>query len=55
MHSDNCSFLLGEHSKITMNTTNVFIECTATDLHKAEVVLETLVCLFSEYCSEQFM
>lgn len=24
----------GEHSKITLNTKNVFIECTATDLTK---------------------
>ena len=27
-------FLSGEHSKITLNTQNVFIESTATDLHK---------------------
>ena len=27
-------FLSGEHSKITLNTRNVFIESTATDLHK---------------------
>lgn len=26
--------MLGEHSKITLNTRNVFIESTATDLHK---------------------
>lgn len=44
----------GEHSKITLTTTNVFIECTATDQYKAEVVLETLVCLFAEYCAEPF-
>lgn len=24
----------GDHSKITLNTKNVFIECTATDLTK---------------------
>lgn len=45
----------GEHSKITLNTTNVFVECTATDLHKAEVVLDNLVCLFSEYCIQPFV
>ena len=28
------SYFPGEHSKITLNTKNVFIECTATDLHK---------------------
>ena len=26
--------MLGEHSKITLNTRNVFIESTATDIHK---------------------
>lgn len=44
----------GEHSKITLNTKNVFIECTATDLHKAEVVLDTIVTMFSEYCKSKF-
>uniref|UniRef100_A0A1I8FZ16 Phenylalanine--tRNA ligase beta subunit n=1 Tax=Macrostomum lignano TaxID=282301 RepID=A0A1I8FZ16_9PLAT len=39
---------------ITLNTKNVFIEATATDAHKASVVLDTLVCAFSQYCSEQF-
>jgi phenylalanyl-tRNA synthetase beta chain len=32
----------------------VFIECTATDLHKAEVVLDTIVAMFSEYCQPKF-
>lgn len=44
----------GEHSKITLNTKNVFIECTATDLTKARVVLDTLVCMFANYCQEAF-
>ncbi|KAH9505856.1 hypothetical protein DERF_010627 [Dermatophagoides farinae] len=44
----------GEHSKITMNTTNIFIECTATDIHRATIVLDTMVCMFSEYCSTPF-
>jgi phenylalanyl-tRNA synthetase beta chain len=39
----------GSHSKITLDTKNVFIECTATDLTKANVVLDTMVCMFSEY------
>ncbi|CAH1099624.1 unnamed protein product [Psylliodes chrysocephalus] len=43
----------GNHSKITLATKNVFIECTATDLTKAKVVLDTLVCMFSQYCSEK--
>lgn len=41
----------GNKSKITLNTKNVFIECTATDLTKAKIVLDTLVTAFSQYCS----
>ncbi|XP_048006668.1 phenylalanine--tRNA ligase beta subunit isoform X2 [Leguminivora glycinivorella] len=41
----------GDHSKITLNTKNVFIECTATDLTKAKVVLDTIVCMFAPYCA----
>ncbi|CAG8561672.1 beta subunit of phenylalanyl-tRNA synthetase [Rhizophagus irregularis] len=44
----------GDHSKITLNTKNVFIECTATDLTKAKIVLNTIVTMFSEYCAEPF-
>ncbi|KAI5646864.1 b3/4 domain-containing protein [Phthorimaea operculella] len=44
----------GDHSKITLNTKNVFIECTATDLNKAQVVLDTIVCMFSEYCAKPY-
>lgn len=33
----------GAHSAITLKTKNVFIECTATDLTKAKVVLNTMV------------
>jgi len=43
-----------DHSKITLNTKNVFIEITATDEHKANMVLNTLVTMFSEYCQEPF-
>lgn len=42
----------GDHSKITLNTKNVFIECTATDLTKAKVVLDTLVTMFSMHCAD---
>ncbi|KAL5014341.1 hypothetical protein ScPMuIL_008611 [Solemya velum] len=45
----------GEHSKITLDTKNVFIECTATDLTKAKIVLDTIVCMFSQYCREKFV
>ncbi|CAM0140634.1 phenylalanine--tRNA ligase subunit beta [Umbelopsis sp. WA50703] len=43
-----------EHSKITLNTRNVFIEITATDEHKANTVLNTLTTMFSEYCEEPY-
>lgn len=33
----------GAHSAITLETKNVFIECTATDLTKANIVLNTMV------------
>jgi phenylalanyl-tRNA synthetase beta chain len=38
----------GAHSCITLKTKNIFIECTATDLTKANVVLNTVVTMFSE-------
>ncbi|XP_053565935.1 phenylalanine--tRNA ligase beta subunit [Bombina bombina] len=44
----------GDHTKITLNTHNVFIECTATDLTKAKIVLDIIVTMFSEYCEEPF-
>ncbi|XP_014665545.1 PREDICTED: phenylalanine--tRNA ligase beta subunit-like isoform X2 [Priapulus caudatus] len=58
---DSCGVLLsmppiinGDHSKITLDTRNVFIECTATDLTKAKIVLDVLVTMFSQYCAEPF-
>jgi phenylalanyl-tRNA synthetase beta chain len=44
----------GDHSKISLKTKNVFIECTATDLTKANVVLNTIVTIFSQYATPQF-
>lgn len=44
----------GDHSKITLNTKNIFIECTATDLTKAKIVVDTIVCAFSQYCSRKY-
>ncbi len=41
-------------AQITLATRDVFIECTATDLAKARVVLNTLVAMFSEYCAAPF-
>ncbi|PKA65024.1 putative phenylalanine--tRNA ligase beta subunit [Apostasia shenzhenica] len=42
------------HSAISLRTKNVLIECTATDLTKAKVVLNTMVTMFSEYCESKF-
>ena len=44
----------GDHSKITLNTTNVFIEITATDQTKLEIVNRMMVTMFSQYTSEPF-
>ena len=44
----------GDHSKITLSTKNVLIECTATDLNKASIVLDTIVCMFSQYCTRAY-
>lgn len=44
----------GNHSKITLNTRNVFIECTGTDFTKAKIVLDIIVTMFSEYCENEF-
>jgi len=44
-----------EHSKITLNTKNIFFEVTATDLTKAGIVLDTLVTMFSQYCEKPFI
>ena len=45
----------GNKSRITLNTRNVFIECTGTDLTKTKVVLDTLVTMFSAHCAEKFV
>lgn len=44
----------GAHSAISLKTKNVFIECTATDLTKAKIVLNTMVTMFSGYCERKF-
>jgi len=43
-----------DHSKITLNTKNIFVEATATDLTKAKVVLDSLVTAFSVHCAKKF-
>ena len=37
-----------------MKTKNIFIEATATDLKKAEIVLDTIVAMFGQYCKSKF-
>ncbi|CAN0103892.1 unnamed protein product, partial [Ectocarpus fasciculatus] len=53
----------GHLSRIRLETTDVFIECTATDLTKANIVLDTMVTMFnflralfriSQYCGDKF-
>jgi len=44
----------GDHSKITLKTTNVFIEMTGTDRTKLEIVNNIIVSMFSQYCAEPF-
>ncbi|KAF6838089.1 phenylalanyl-tRNA beta subunit [Colletotrichum plurivorum] len=44
----------GDHSKITVDTKNVFIEMTATDATKLDIVCDMMVTMFSTYCAEPF-
>ncbi|KAJ7684046.1 hypothetical protein B0H17DRAFT_1073389 [Mycena rosella] len=43
-----------EHSKITLNTRNVFIDVTATDQTKLDIVVNMVATMFSEYCAEPY-
>ncbi|KAF2405248.1 phenylalanyl-tRNA synthetase beta chain [Trichodelitschia bisporula] len=42
----------GNHSKITLDTRNVFIEITATDKTKVEIVNQIMVAMFSLYADD---
>ncbi|SNX86289.1 probable FRS1 - phenylalanyl-tRNA synthetase, beta subunit, cytosolic [Melanopsichium pennsylvanicum] len=42
------------HSKITLETKNVFIDTTAIDETKLGIVINIIVAMFSEYCAEPF-
>lgn len=42
------------HSKITLNTKNVFLDITGTDKTKVEIVVNQLIAMFSRYCDEPF-
>ncbi len=39
-----------DHSKITLNTRDVFIDVTATDETKLGIVVAIVATMFSEYC-----
>ena len=45
----------GEHSKITVNTKNVFIEITATDETKVAIVNNIITSMFSMYTDPEFV
>ena len=42
------------HSKISVNTKNVFIEVTGTDRTKTEIVINQMVAMFSAHCAVPF-
>ncbi|KAF9534193.1 hypothetical protein CPB83DRAFT_843841 [Crepidotus variabilis] len=44
----------GDHTKITLNTRNVFIDCTATDQTKLDIVVNMVATMFAEYTEEPF-
>lgn len=43
-----------ELTKITLDTTDVFLDLSGTDKTKIEIVVNQLVAMFSEYCTEPF-
>ncbi|KAG6869306.1 hypothetical protein C0993_000059 [Termitomyces sp. T159_Od127] len=43
-----------EHSKITLNTRNIFIDVTATDQTKLDIVVNIVATMFSEYCEDPY-
>jgi len=43
-----------QHTKMTLNTHNVLMDVTGLDYTKCEIVLNTLVAMFSVYCKDQF-
>ena len=43
-----------QHTKMTLNTHNVLLDITGTDLTKCEIVLNTLIAMFSIYCKNPF-
>lgn len=44
----------GEHSKIHLDTRNIYIESTGMDLTKLKIALNMLIAMFSRYCTQPF-
>ncbi|GAA6009323.1 hypothetical protein JCM10207_004350 [Rhodosporidiobolus poonsookiae] len=44
-----------DHTKITLDTTNIFIDVTATDQTKLDIVVDMICTMFAEYCAEPFV
>lgn len=44
----------GEYSKMSKDTKNILIEVTATDLTKANIVLNNMCAMFSGYCQKPY-
>jgi phenylalanyl-tRNA synthetase beta chain len=44
----------GHHSRITLGTRNVLVECTGTDATKTSIVLNTVLTMFSQHCDRPF-
>lgn len=43
-----------QHTKITLDTKNVFIDLTATDKTKLGIVTNIMVSMFAQYCKDAF-
>ncbi|KAG8852372.1 phenylalanine--tRNA ligase subunit beta [Tulasnella sp. 330] len=43
-----------EHSKITLDTKNIFVDVTATDETKLNIVVNMVATMFSEYAADQY-
>jgi phenylalanyl-tRNA synthetase beta chain len=44
----------GDLSKISLNTSDIFIDCTATDKTKLEIVINMMVAMFSMHTAKPF-
>ncbi|XP_049851362.1 phenylalanine--tRNA ligase beta subunit-like [Schistocerca gregaria] len=45
----------GNHSRVTLNTKNILIEVTALDRLKADIVLDIMTTMFSQYCAVPYV